>query len=887
MLVPTWISKASATQRAGRTGRVREGNVYRLYSRNAFHKYMQPFDQGELVRSPLDNTILSLRDMMQEAVTPILLECLEPPDISNIERSFQSLHTSNFISNPSDDGEITSLGSLVVALGIDLTLGAFVGLGIQFGVAAEATQMAAILSFPKSPWAISSPMYHDAATFNDIVSKTFLSKDYFDSGLYSEPMGISNLLHDYSNCSDRKHFCWKNGISATRIKHLYGTVESLKQRVAERLSVGTTVLEMDEPPYLMPESKVNILRILQVWLFYDTMIVQDPAKNKIESADDGSITIPVDGPPISLKHLKQIIDIENHPCEILSEGKVGLHGSFSPTHTNEEDRAKHFQGFEIRFVSYVLEKEVDFSFFVVGSSLKIFVPSEIWEAPKSKLRDTIIRNVTVKINEVCYLQSSGSGNKRGIRGRACGAYHPSSTNSSVLVTEKVLPSKKVYVLSGQLSKTQNKTFKKLVDKDVASQVKSVLSCNINEGISEGNHKTNTLFTVAISGECHKVSNTDLCDLFAAPDLASNVSYSTMGQSIKFSRDAKEDGSNNERPLIEDVPVGARLMSVLASERRKDNFIRFSDGSIDEFIDINMPRNLSINGSRWKRKSGGMCFVPENSVPCAVIPVNKKQDVFGVCANTLDLRGGACRVEGITLLPPGRMFVSLALLAFGVNPKSGFPIDLAEIHDYIEEEKKESCLPSFNNIFEDIWSWMKEKDKFTLGQPDRWRLKEALNFHSVCMHLGEELESQPDKIRLLCRLFDKVDGINMISDDTPWEGYDISLSKANASLRPKPVAKSSTKRHNTTNNNNGKQDSRKPVPAKEVATKSLSSIEEEHSILLKPATAKASSPPASGHVGATKDASAEEVGLYVGNLDFCKWCLFYYYFDVQHLLTSVY
>ena len=151
MLVPTWISKASATQRAGRTGRVREGNVYRLYSRNAFHKYMQPFDQGELVRSPLDNTILSLRDMMQEAVTPILLECLEPPDVSNIERSFQSLHTSNFISNPSDDGEITSLGSLVVALGIDLTLGAFVGLGIQFGVAAEAIQMAAILSFPKTP----------------------------------------------------------------------------------------------------------------------------------------------------------------------------------------------------------------------------------------------------------------------------------------------------------------------------------------------------------------------------------------------------------------------------------------------------------------------------------------------------------------------------------------------------------------------------------------------------------------------------------------------------------------------------------------------------------------------------------------------------------------
>ena len=98
---------------------------------------MDPFESGEMVRIPLDQVILSLRDMMNEAVTPILLDCLEPPDVTNIERSFESLFTSNFITDASDRGEITSLGGLVVALGIDLKLGALVGLGIQFGVAAE------------------------------------------------------------------------------------------------------------------------------------------------------------------------------------------------------------------------------------------------------------------------------------------------------------------------------------------------------------------------------------------------------------------------------------------------------------------------------------------------------------------------------------------------------------------------------------------------------------------------------------------------------------------------------------------------------------------------------------------------------------------------------
>jgi HrpA-like RNA helicase len=59
-LVNTWISKASATQRAGRTGRVRPGNVYRLYSKELFGQF-QEHEQSEVHRQPLQDVILSLR----------------------------------------------------------------------------------------------------------------------------------------------------------------------------------------------------------------------------------------------------------------------------------------------------------------------------------------------------------------------------------------------------------------------------------------------------------------------------------------------------------------------------------------------------------------------------------------------------------------------------------------------------------------------------------------------------------------------------------------------------------------------------------------------------------------------------------------------------------
>ena len=51
-LVNCWISKASATQRAGRTGRVRPGSVYRLYA-HALHERLAEHDLSEVHRLPL------------------------------------------------------------------------------------------------------------------------------------------------------------------------------------------------------------------------------------------------------------------------------------------------------------------------------------------------------------------------------------------------------------------------------------------------------------------------------------------------------------------------------------------------------------------------------------------------------------------------------------------------------------------------------------------------------------------------------------------------------------------------------------------------------------------------------------------------------------------
>ena len=58
-----------------------------------------------------DSVILSLKAILgEDEVTSTLLDCIEPPKVATIGRSFQSLYNSDFITAPGDEGEITNLG---------------------------------------------------------------------------------------------------------------------------------------------------------------------------------------------------------------------------------------------------------------------------------------------------------------------------------------------------------------------------------------------------------------------------------------------------------------------------------------------------------------------------------------------------------------------------------------------------------------------------------------------------------------------------------------------------------------------------------------------------------------------------------------------------------
>ena len=74
-----WISRASADQRAGRAGRTGPGHAYRLYSSAVYGSLMPPFEDPEVVRTPADTLVLSLKALGIPCVSSFPLPTPPPP----------------------------------------------------------------------------------------------------------------------------------------------------------------------------------------------------------------------------------------------------------------------------------------------------------------------------------------------------------------------------------------------------------------------------------------------------------------------------------------------------------------------------------------------------------------------------------------------------------------------------------------------------------------------------------------------------------------------------------------------------------------------------------------------------------------------------------------
>jgi hypothetical protein len=186
----------------------------------------------------------------------------------------------------------------------------------------------------------------------------------------------------------------------------------------------------------------------------------------------------------------------------------------------------------------------------------------------------------------------------------------------------------------------------------------------------------------------------------------------------------------------------------------------------------------------------MVFVDESSVPATAISTTSY--LFGVASNALELQRGGLKVEGLTLLPPNPLFLTLSFLSFGLG--IGEPISWTT-----KEDEGESRLEkNVNNAY----AWLVQRSKVVRDEshghenivlttkldenfnevPVIWK-KDAIKdkmmyaamFNESSLEMGEKLVCYPDKIQELLNVFDGIDNSKLSLWD---EIYEESLTEKN-------------------------------------------------------------------------------------------------------------
>nr|XP_046231230.1 ATP-dependent RNA helicase DHX29 [Scatophagus argus] len=214
-LVETFVSKASALQRQGRAGRVRNGFCLRLYPKYRFDAFMD-YSIPEILRVPLEELCLHIMKCQYGSPEDFLSRALDPPQPQSVSNAVSLLRKIGAC-HPSDH-LLTPLGHHLASLPVNVKIGKMLIYGAILGCLEPVATIAAAIT-EKSPF--STPMNRKEEANLAKAALALANSDHLT--IYNAYMGWKNSQtegqrSEMSYC--RKHFLNRTAlITIEDVKH--------------------------------------------------------------------------------------------------------------------------------------------------------------------------------------------------------------------------------------------------------------------------------------------------------------------------------------------------------------------------------------------------------------------------------------------------------------------------------------------------------------------------------------------------------------------------------------------------------------------------------------------------------------------------------------------
>ena len=205
-LVNTWCSRASITQRQGRTGRICDGISIRLFTREWEQRVLADHDAADIAHENFANLFLFAKPLCENwhkqkvwhspLPSTMLARLPDAPDVTHITAAVETLHKTGLtFGEPTELAPLTILGILTTRLHLDMGVCRLVYYGWIMGIPIEGIVLACscsidrdVLRYP-TKWASGNE-----AKFSRDSKNSLAWRELFDAGSMSEPITYRNIL---------------------------------------------------------------------------------------------------------------------------------------------------------------------------------------------------------------------------------------------------------------------------------------------------------------------------------------------------------------------------------------------------------------------------------------------------------------------------------------------------------------------------------------------------------------------------------------------------------------------------------------------------------------------------------------------------------------------